>query len=618
MMVQKIKSKYWLVALMGWAGLLFLPFLGGMSLFDWDEINFAECAREMLVSRQYLTVTIDFQPFWEKPPLFIGLQAVAMSLFGVNEFAARLPNALCGMLTVGLLFLIGKRLRDASFGFWWALIYTGSVLPHLYFRSGIIDPFFNLLIFLSLFCWLEGRWLRNRSRRWSMGLTTFSAIAMGLAMLTKGPVALLLGLLTLMITALLFRIYTSKESNHKHSSSYPLLTFFLWLAGAGLIFLAWFIGDFITNGACTTHDFSSVKPAGLDALLHSLPCTMAEFIVYHLRLATTEDAGHGGFFGYHFIILALGCFPAFVFAFKELFRFPSTHFRPMTEVDGQVSPQSNSSKPHQHQHFLLHTRWMFVLFWVVLIVFSIVKTKIVHYSSLAYFPVTFFAATTVWDWLHNNQRWHKAYSIYIGGVGGLVGIVLLILPALILRKEAFLPLIKDPFARENLSASVDWSLAHGWVGGLWLAVITGTLYLVHAKNQQKEKAMLVLFGGMAVAIASVIYVIVPRVEPYTQGAAIDFFKSLKGKKCYVATLHYKSYAPFFYAEVPRYGNPQYYTPEKEQWLKEGAIDMPAYFSVKINRADEYRTEKYKLLGWQELYAQNGFVFFKREVPNVPK
>lgn len=44
-----------------------LPFLGNTYLFDWDEVNFAECAREMLVSGDYLHPQIDFEPFWEKP-----------------------------------------------------------------------------------------------------------------------------------------------------------------------------------------------------------------------------------------------------------------------------------------------------------------------------------------------------------------------------------------------------------------------------------------------------------------------------------------------------------------------------------------------------------------------
>jgi 4-amino-4-deoxy-L-arabinose transferase-like glycosyltransferase len=52
------------------SALLFIPFIGQVHLFDWDEINFAESAREMIASHDYLTVKINFIPFWEKPPLF--------------------------------------------------------------------------------------------------------------------------------------------------------------------------------------------------------------------------------------------------------------------------------------------------------------------------------------------------------------------------------------------------------------------------------------------------------------------------------------------------------------------------------------------------------------------
>ena len=57
------------------AALFLLPFLGSVHLFDCDEINYAESAREMIVTGDYLTVQIDFEPFPEKPPLFFWLQA---------------------------------------------------------------------------------------------------------------------------------------------------------------------------------------------------------------------------------------------------------------------------------------------------------------------------------------------------------------------------------------------------------------------------------------------------------------------------------------------------------------------------------------------------------------
>ena len=91
-------------------GILFVPFLGSVHLFDWDEINFAESAREMMVTNNYSQVQINFNPFWEKPPLFIWLQVLSMQLFGVNEFAARFPNAIFGILTLWVIFSFAKKL----------------------------------------------------------------------------------------------------------------------------------------------------------------------------------------------------------------------------------------------------------------------------------------------------------------------------------------------------------------------------------------------------------------------------------------------------------------------------------------------------------------------------
>ena len=139
-------KNYFYILLLG--SVLFFPFLGNSHLFDWDEINFAEASREMLLTGNYTQTQIDFQEFWEKPPLFFWMQALSMKLFGINEYAARFPNAVCGIFTLLILFNIGTKLKDTKFGWLWVLCYAGSILPQFYFKSGIIDPWFNLFIFL--------------------------------------------------------------------------------------------------------------------------------------------------------------------------------------------------------------------------------------------------------------------------------------------------------------------------------------------------------------------------------------------------------------------------------------------------------------------------------------
>ena len=173
--------------------LFFLPFLGSVHLFDWDEINFAESSREMLVSKNFFQVQINYEPFMEKPPLFFWLQSFSMFVFGVTEFAARFPNAIFGVLTMLALFKIGRVLRSEKFGFIWALIYFGSFLPNLYYKSGIIDPVFNYFIFTSIYYLI--RLINSGKGKEQNKFAGLSGLFVGLAIITKGPVGLLLLLL---------------------------------------------------------------------------------------------------------------------------------------------------------------------------------------------------------------------------------------------------------------------------------------------------------------------------------------------------------------------------------------------------------------------------------------
>ena len=76
------------------AALALLWKLGAGSLAAWDEAIYAQVSKEILRSGDWLTPHWQYQPWFEKPPLFLWSTAFLYRLFGINEFWARVPAAL--------------------------------------------------------------------------------------------------------------------------------------------------------------------------------------------------------------------------------------------------------------------------------------------------------------------------------------------------------------------------------------------------------------------------------------------------------------------------------------------------------------------------------------------
>ena len=536
----------------------FLPFLGGVHLFDWDEINFAEISREMVLTGDFLRVSINFESFFQKPPFFFWTQALAMKLFGINEFAARLPNAICGILSLMLLFKIGEKLYHTRFGIIWAGVYLGSVLPFLYFKSGIIDPYFNLFIFLGLYFFILFYWKKEQLSSinlpyrygWYLFLGGFF---IGLGILTKGPVAYLIACLTFFVYWVYqrFRLYVNVPQ-------------FLFFTLAALL---------------VTGIWLSVE-----TLLHG-PEFMYEFNRYQIRLLSTADAGHRGFMGYHFVVLLVGCFPASIFAIRAFFR------------------QPDEAKEHQ-QDF---RRWMKFLFWAVLILFTLVRTKIVHYSSMCYFPLTYLAASTIDKIIEGEISFSRGMKIGLIAVGGLFILLTTALPFLGQQIELLKPLFaKDPFALGNLEANVRWTGFEVIPGVFLLLVLSFSILLLRNKNKVTRGFQL-LFGGTAVFVLLTLVFYIGRIEGYSQRAAVDFFVEKSQEDCYLGVHGYKSYVHLFYGQPYEAGQACFQDAECMEKILEGSIDKPVYIVTKVHKADELK----KLATLREVDRKNGFVFFER-------
>jgi hypothetical protein len=103
---------------------LFVVFylVGEGSLHDWDEAIYAQVAKEIAVSDNWLTLTWAGHPFGHKPPLYFWLTAVLYKIVGINEFAARAFSAAFGFGVVALTFWLGFRLFSWTAGLIAALL----------------------------------------------------------------------------------------------------------------------------------------------------------------------------------------------------------------------------------------------------------------------------------------------------------------------------------------------------------------------------------------------------------------------------------------------------------------------------------------------------------------
>lgn len=300
--------------------------IGSVPLFDVDEGAFSEASLEMIASGNYAVTTLNGEPRYDKPMLAYWLQAASVKLFGVHEFAFRLPSALAALLWAGLIWRFARRRFGADAADASVLIFAGTLGVALIGRAATADALLNLClagIAFSIFDYAED----GRRRDLYLGF-----LWMGLGVLTKGPIAIALPLLA----SLIYFISRRRWRDALRAYGSPVG----WLILIAIV-LPWAYANYRSEG----WDF------------------FRGFLLEHnLGRYTDTMEGHGGRLGYYIPVLMLILLP-----WTALF------MRNLSFVKQQFADP--------------YDRWAWVWLATAFVIFSLSATQLPHYILYGCTPI---------------------------------------------------------------------------------------------------------------------------------------------------------------------------------------------------------------------------------------
>jgi len=225
---QRLRTDWLLLA--GFCGFLFFYGLAYFGLVGADEPRYAQVAREMLARHDWITPTLGGKPWLEKPPLYYWQAMLAYTVFGVSDWAARLPSAVDATLMVFAIYLFFRRFRPGS-ELDAALMTVAGAGIIGFARAASMDMALAASITIALLAWYAWHESGTRAYLWLM----YAFLALG--MLAKGPVAPFLAA----VVVSMFAVATG---------NYPILHRTLSFRGISmfcLIALPWYVAVQLRN-----------------------------------------------------------------------------------------------------------------------------------------------------------------------------------------------------------------------------------------------------------------------------------------------------------------------------------------------------------------------------------
>ena len=363
-----------LLTVAGFCAFLFYFELSAFGLVGADEPRYAQIAREMLRRDDVITPILYGKPWLEKPPLYYWRAMQEYWLFGVSDWAARLPSAIAATFMLAVIYFFLRRFRPGS-QLNGALMTAASVGVIGFSRGAGTDMLLAAAFTVGMLAWFA--WYAGERRLWLLLFYFF----MALGALAKGPVAPVLAALMIVIFALVQR-----ETR--------LIARTLWLPGI-ILFLAvalpWYVAVQLRN-----------------------PQFLQEFIFQHnLRRFATNMYHHRQPFWYFVPVLLLGVMP----------------WTALVIAGWVETARQWREQPVQREGTLPK----FLLIWtaVVIVFFSISASKLPGYILPAVPPCTVLAAL----WTGRRERLGCPVMVAQGVLSGALLALALLYPNLLVYRH---------------------------------------------------------------------------------------------------------------------------------------------------------------------------------------